>query len=222
MGWSSNARRWRWSLVALSGLIAAMGLMVLAAILTARETRKKAERCLQAVLNLELGQGKFEEAQRLKNEFGGIDNTPGANRCTPKSCNLIFPFDNRWLHWLHLAPLTEFVVGLGVRDGHVIGRGLGYISYAEGGGWYSVEESLARPAKKNFDIHVFPDAKGLPAKVLVDFTTAASPGERQLAYAINLECLSKLRECKDARKVLGPVWQRAEKELANYPAFRGN
>lgn len=112
-----------------------------------------------------------------------------------------FVYVNRWLHWFLFAPLTRFGATIYVKDNCVCDRSVGMFTTAGGFTGVLVTEFRERPFLRPFTSVLN------PVKVLVTMDARATPPERTAAYSINLDCLTKLRGCRDTREMDPAIWQ---------------
>lgn len=185
------------------------GLAVIAAILfTARHTtqnRDRAKAFLREASALQLRVSTLTQVQQLVSRYGGLAE-PGT--CDLRGCSYFFSFDNGWLRRLHLAPQTRFSCTLGVSGGVLDYRRV-FLTSGNTSAVFGafVEEQLSPPKgiSEPFYISRQWEKSGERWRVHVAVTPDATAEERRIAYALNLNCLSKLGGCKDAQQLLPSV-----------------
>lgn len=173
-----------------------------------RNARIEAEQCLKEVTELEVGRAGPDKVTLLVNKYHGTWRAYGPFPpacCGPASKIAEFVFDNHWEHWTVFNCRTRFVVDIGVNRNGVCDRSVSLLKVAEAPVGILVQE--------------YPDAESNPSfyarlnlfKTITTLTGSATPVQRAAAYWINLDCLSKLTGCRDAREMAPGVWQKSRK-----------
>ncbi|MGH9393917.1 MAG: hypothetical protein ACRD1E_07080 [Terriglobales bacterium] len=176
--------------------------------------RANAGKLLKRLSGVEVHHTRFRQVEQLASQFSGY------SACLSDNC--VFQFQNRWLHRLGLAPLTEFTVmlsrsGLPSDPG---GGGIGALDMAmlvvrdpPAGGAIASALVFDRegPPGAAFDASVIIDPDGHAGRTVVRLSPSASPRQRSRARAFNLRCLTSLGGCKNSRELLPGVWQEARR-----------
>ncbi len=182
------------------------------AILAAYETynmRKQAEEFLTELERLNVGESAFDQVAPLIAIYHGHwwrsrSLAPSESDVTPCGYpyrQVEFVFENRWLHWVLFAPRTAFNASLHLKDDRVCFRSAGMITTA--GGLRVVHITESREGR-----FPWPFSPVLNHwKTLVTMTAAATTEQRAAAYSFNLDCLTSLRGCPDAREMAPSVWR---------------
>ena len=203
-------------LIVFAIMVAIVSMAVIAAVLSARATQRRAGRFLADLTALRLGESTFDDAKRLKDRYDGfvfpVSDDP--RDCTAERCGFAFRFENTWLSRLRLAVPTALFCGVTVRAGRVDGRSA----------WLACD---TRPFET--DVMVIegpPNRFGPPdrheelggiyhhAKAghwVIKLASPANPALRQSAFAFNLGCLSRIGGCRTKEDILPGMWQKAPK-----------
>lgn len=190
---------WRASLgvVALGALIALILLVTM--------PRAEAARAQVALQAMTVGQTHFQGVEQLAQEFGGNA------LCVGDNC--VFQFRNRWLHWLHLAPLTQFSVKVH-RQGSAWDPGGGSVGAMDwamlvnrdplGSGIVASALVFERTgaAADPFRVNAVMGTGGRPRRTTVMLAPNASPTQRAQAVAFNLRCLTRIGGCRASSELL--------------------
>jgi len=180
---SSKTKRW------LLCIVAGTALLLLSAIaatyILARLARAEAKTYIRIVMPLRIGTA-YEVAVPQLGAAGIPMTLPTDCR---NACTLLFRFDNRWQHMLHLPPSAEFMGYLDFRDGKLVTK-----STTMTQGIYAAEvtESTGRASRTSGDA----DLSGRPQKVFVDLSAIDYTDYRRQAYAFELACMGLVRGCK--------------------------
>lgn len=176
----------------------------------ARHTRSRAELLLRDITQLQLGTATFIDAQKLATEFGGKPWSGPLERaaCSAQSCNLRFMFDNKSISRVLPVRKVQFVVGIAIREGHLVSRELEFstltASYTAFS--YVLTDGMTFMHGRDYEIkRLKVDAIGTPHLIVVHLGNLVTEHERRQAYAINLTCLASLSCCSDATAVF-PEW----------------
>ena len=196
----------RSSVLGYLAVLSVLVLAVIAAVVTHQPTRN-AQRFMKDLMHLEVGKSSFTDALDLSKRYGGIEwkVNDSPEKCTPERCYLAFPFENTWLHRLHLAPRIVLMAIVGVENGQVRSRLVGFASATR---TPSIEvfanERLAFSSGEAYRIVSY---SAVP-RLGIELTPLATSDQRQRAYAFNLSCLSKIGGCGDAGELLPSLTQK--------------
>ena len=190
-------------LIAVGLVFTLVTMAIVAADLSARRTRRIAEKFLTEFTALKIGESTFEDARMLADRFNGqAYPVNGSETGSPPDLQYAFGFENTWLHRLHIAVPTILLANVTVGNGRVTGRGFRYGSVTPSrDSEFGVSDG--RGEGPPFEIRHY-RGRGY---WMIYLTPAASPEQRRLAYALNLECLSKLGGCKLKQELLPALWQ---------------
>jgi hypothetical protein len=194
------------------GLIALVGVWGMLALLAAYETyatRNEAEQFLAELVRLRVGESTFDQVAPLIAIYHGkwlrsrplAPGEPDVTPCGYPYRQVEFVFQNRWLHWVLFAPRTTFGASLQLKDGRVCFRSVGMITTA--GGVRGVDVNEFREGRMPWPFSPVLNLWEMP----VTMTTAATAAQRAAAYSLNLDCLTKLRGCRDTREMAPAVWR---------------
>lgn len=174
--------------------------------------RLQAERFLADVRQLEVGDSVDKVTRLVRKDHGEWNALDAPPLPPPSMIASIFPhtsefsvsspidhkgyyranfiFDNRWQHWLCFSPYTRFGGSVLIKENFVDSYNVGLSASHENGTIAIVlnEQHRSEPDVP-FSIH---QKNGL----IVDLTSDAAPAQRAASYALNLECITKLRGCR--------------------------
>ncbi len=194
------------------GFILLVGLWGVLAILAAYETyttRNEAGDFLADLMQLQVGKSSFDQVAPLIAIYHGEWRRyppvpPGEMDVTPcgSGARIVeFVFENRWIHWGLFAPQTTFFADIDLKDNCVCFRSMGLITTAGGFHGVQVQEFREGRISRSFEV-------GLNLyRTLITMTAAATTAQRTAAYSVNLDCLTRLRGCRDTREMAPTVWQ---------------
>ena len=167
--------------------------------------RTEAGKFLTALMQIQVGQATMHQVRPLVREWGGkwrAARTSSRSPCGGGASVVDFIFDNRWAHWFLFAPLTSFDADLYVKENSVCFRSVELVTMAgHSASAAYVSESRKSPLPVPFSVSLNPANSG------VAMDAGATPQERTAAYAINLDCLTKLRGCRDTREMAPAMWE---------------
>lgn len=174
-----------------------------------RECRE-ATAMLADVQAIRVGSATFADAQHLAASYRKHLRDPSQS-CSTNRCELVFEFSNAPLGRLHLAQVTLFVVGIQVEGGRIVRAGALLALLARAGELDSRAEVLEAmqpvyTGESSFAVTRRFYGGGRPHYVSVRMTPEASLQQRRDVYAFNLDCLRRLRGCKDASQLLPSMW----------------
>lgn len=194
--------------------------------------RSHATRLLRQLRAVEVNQTSFHAVEALARQY-----TPAA-ACVGDNC--LFQFQNLWLHWLRLAPRTEFTVMVrraGSPDDPGGGR-VGMLDMAmlvsqdagpsnAGGAIASalVFDEMAGDGMPTYQASITFTSAGQPGRTVVRLSPRAKASQRREARAFNLGCLTRIGGCRTSRQLLPTVWrgaariQSASKRSATTPTL---
>ena len=171
----------------------------------AHATKVKAEHFLANLRHLEVGNSTMQDVREPADEYGGKWHRGLTSHdvppCGSGASVVDFVFENLWMHWLVRAPLTRFSATIYLKDDLMCFRTAGIFDTAGGFAGFDVQEFRESPLPGSFRLHLN------PFKTIITMTVAATPSQRMAAYSINLDCLTKLRGCRDTREMAPEVWQ---------------
>jgi len=166
----------------------------------AYRARQFANAILSDVRKLRVGQSTYDDVSKVWANYKSRSSIEG-NGCDRIQCILDFSSENKWLYDFGLVPGARFAASLTVRQGVLIKISISLTSdphYIA-----TTDETLADPNVSAFVV----GGKRLISSprysyVWARITSAASPDQRQQAYAFNLTCLTKWGGCKDSNQLL--------------------
>jgi hypothetical protein len=177
------------------------------AIWSANRTRRQAEHFLRDFVSLEVGKSRLEDLRRLAEQHGGTEAVVPPELapagCAPDCRTFSFWFESLWLHRLGLGPATAVVAGLQTGGGRLLSRAIIIESTAEWDSAVDVSEDLSSRSGKSYSIRF----RSMRPRWCVEFTPEAPAELRRQAFAVNLNCLSRIRGCKTKEEILpGVQW----------------
>jgi RHS repeat-associated protein len=206
--------------VSLGFLVFLAGWALLAAIALYRthKTRIEAGEFLGDLVQLQVGKSELRQVTPLVSKYHGVwrkGTTRGAGSpCGVGASVVDFTFENRWLRWFLFASFTRFGATIYVKDNCVCLRSMGIFTAVDGViGVYAsfhVSEFRESPFPRPFSVHLN------PRSTLITMDVRATTAERTAAYAVNLDCLAKLRGCKDTREIVPAMWQNSREVAPTY------
>lgn len=174
--------------------------------------RANAAKLLKGLGAVQVSHTHFAQVEQLAAQFGSHA------ACVGNNC--LFQFQNQWMHWLHLAPLTEFSVMV-QRQGSPGDPGGGEVgaldmamlvnSSVGDGGAIASAVVFERSAGGAYDASITFGADGKPGRTVVTMAPGVSPRQRARARAFNLACLTRIGGCRTSRDLLPGVWQGARR-----------
>lgn len=171
-----------------------------AAFAQAYRAREFGNEFLSDARNLRVGQSTYEDVLRIRAKYRSRSlNDLGS--CDQNSCETGFSGGNKWLYHLGLVPGAVFIGGLTVRQGVLVKISA---TYACNPGYdANTEETVGGSPVSAYEVRHKQAVSALVYKsIWVHITSAATPAQRERAYAYNLSCLTKLGGCKDANEIL--------------------
>jgi hypothetical protein len=163
--------------------------------------KHSAEAALSDARMLIVGVSAFADAQRLSDQYDRyLKHSPQS--CNQNQCDLFFSFDNKWLNATKLAPGTLFTISIAVKDDKV--RCVALLMSNDRGGKVYVEQfpSGARISAYQIEGKIQTVPPWHSDLIAVRFTPDASSVQKDSALGLNLDCLAKLRGCRDAEEML--------------------
>jgi hypothetical protein len=187
-----------------------LGAAAVVVLLWTRDSLLRASTLVRAVRDIQPGKSTFLDAERFASQYGGHSE----DTCNQAQCRFDFFVDNSPLHQLKLAPWTRLTISLLVRDGRVTEINLSMLSRRSGtvfGNPFgaSVTDKGCYPCytgQQAYFLKVDSDEKSRPDKIIVELSTVSTEAERNAAYAINVQCLSRLAGCTNLQQFLPDVW----------------
>jgi hypothetical protein len=174
-----------------------------------RLSRNRAEAFLRETGRLAVGKTSFRDAEAVLAPYR--HHVSYSDRCTPEHCLILFVFKNTWLRILHLAPAASFG-GTLVFENDVLVARITLLGQGECCAGHVTESTSfaepADPAHPDFSVMLERDKTGHPQKAMVELTPRASVEQRQEAYDVNLDCLSRVGGCK-AEELMPSLWSRS-------------
>jgi len=177
-------------------------LLTLLAVAFAQAYRARAfgNEFLADVRNLRVGQSTYQDVLRVQAKYRPRSSSELGN-CEQNLCDMAFSGGNEQLYRLGLVPGDVFIGSLRVRQGVLVKIGISYQSNSHYDA--NTEETVGGPGGLACEV----GGKAIASErtysyVWARITSATTPGERQKAYAYNLDCLTKWGGCKDANKIL--------------------
>jgi hypothetical protein len=205
----SKTNRKQSKLIATIAFLALMLTCLMSVAISVIHRRNVAEAFLKDATVLQLRLATVHDLQKLSLRYGGHIEP---STCDSRGCAYFFSFDNRWLHRLRLAPYTWFTCTLGTADNVLVYRrvlltttdnSLDFGAFVEE--WASYPGDLS-VLKKPFDVRLQPAgvAGDVRWRVHVNLTADATLEQHNVAYDLNLKCLSKIGSC-DAQQMLPSI-----------------
>jgi len=195
-------------------LVAAWALLGAVALYWTHKTRIEAGDFLRDLAQLEIGKSELGEVTPLVDKYHGKwrkSTTSGAGSPCGQGASVVdFMFENRWLHWSLFAPLTGFSGTIYVKDNRVCFRSMGMVIFVDGIAGVHVQEFRESPVLRPFS------ARLNPVKTIVTLDVGATTEERGAAFSLNLDCLTKLRGCRDAREMAPALWKNSREVAPTY------
>ncbi|MGH9475208.1 MAG: hypothetical protein ACRD1C_02625 [Terriglobales bacterium] len=180
--------------------------------------RSHATRLLRQLRVVEVNRTSFHQVEALAAQY-----SPAA-ACVGDNC--LFQFQNLWLHWLRLAPRTEFTVMLR-RAGSSDDPGGGRVGVLDMAMLVSQDMSATNAANDIASALMFDEMseQGVPSyRATINFNNGGQPGrtvvrlsprakasQRRQARGFNLSCLTRIGGCRTSRQLLPTVWQGAQR-----------
>jgi len=197
-------------LVALVVVWAALGVV---AVYKTRKVRTDAGEFLKDFTQLQVGKATLDEVRPLVDGYHGEWRTYGLFPpacCGPGSKMAEFVFDNHWQHWFFFTPLTVLGADIGINGNGVCDRSMSLFTVTKAPLGVSVHEfpEGEQPGLFHSRLNIF--------KTIVTLTVSASSAQRTAAYSVNLDCLTKLRGCRDAREMAPATWQNSREVAPSY------
>jgi len=164
----------------------------------------EAEQFVRDCSQLEVGRATISDVTPLLTKYHGAWRMygPAPPACCGTGSRVAeFVFSNTWQQWVLLTRRTQFVGTIGVNDKGVCDRALSLIVFTQSPFGILVHEfaSDEQPTPFLTQLNSF--------KTITTLTAAAPPAQRVAAYAINLDCLTKPTQCRNARDLAPGVWQ---------------
>jgi len=190
-------------------LVGVWGALAVLAVYETCRTRNEAEEFLAEFVRLRVGESTFDQVTPLIAIYHGkwrrprppAPGEPDVTPCGYPFRQVEFVFENRWLHWVLFAPRTAFGGDLQLKDDVVCFRSAGMSTAA--GGMRVVHVGESREGRESV-----PFSRVLNHyTTLVTMTAAATMEQRAAAYSFNLDCLTMLRGCRDAREIGPAIWR---------------
>lgn len=175
--------------------------------------RSHAARLLGQLRAVQVEHTPFHAIEGLAQEYGN------SAACVGDNC--LFQFQNAWLHWLRLAPRTEFSVMIR-REGSGREAGGGVVgsmdmamlvsanAYTNAGGPIAsamVFDHMDADGLPPYDAAITFGSDGKPGRTVVRLSPRASAGEQRRAREFNLGCLTRIGGCRTSRELLPSVWR---------------
>lgn len=155
---------------------------------------------LSDVRKLHLGQSTYDDVLRIHAKYKSRALVDG-DGCNTNSCTIDFSDDNKWLYYFGLVPGARFSASLAVKQGVLVKIGLSLNSDPHYDA--STDETLADPDTSPYEVGGKKLLSGRAySYVWARITSAATPDEREKAYAFNMACLTKLGGCKNSNEIL--------------------
>lgn len=187
-------------------VLAAAALLITAGIASllvveARHVKGAAYDCLQATGSLQLGISTFVDARRIADIYGGHPwSGPGREAtCTAQDCLFRFVFENSLLNHLQNGRKLSFIVGVHVKDGHVMSRELDYSMMATtriSQFIYVLSDRLTPITSQGYELkRLQVDGHDVPHLIEVNLGPTAPLEVRRHAYSLDLSCLGKVKGC---------------------------
>jgi len=205
-----------WLITAALALIVIWALLGALLIYRLHRTRLQAERFLISFKTLEVGRSRINEVSSLATKYHGAWRsrpTSGAGSpCGDGASVVEFVFDNYLLHKFYGYSMTRFDATIYVKDSLVCFRSISMDTVVHGvDGMYDgvfVEEFRRTPFSAPFSAgrldHV---------EVSVTMDVRAPADARDAALTFNLDCLTKVRGCRDTEEIAPAIW-RNSREIA--------
>jgi hypothetical protein len=160
---------------------------------------RDANRVVQSLRRVELGQTHIEELMRTIPGHW-VTGLPKGSRS-----NYQLALTNKFLHNLRLAPLTGIVINIGT-DAGTIDEIEVFWSIGEFGSTAQVQffQVMGHTPEcgRNICVHRLDQSDGRPSKIQAMVSPTATAAERNRLLDFNIGCLSKIGGCKDARELL--------------------
>ena len=128
--------------------------------------------------------------------------------CAPSECNYEVMVSNRVLAALHLVPYTELRSSFWVRNGEVIVNELDYATRVDSSRTVTVHAALDFDYGSVFTLHPWSDSTPLDTNGLASISSGSTVTKKQVVFALNTSCLTKLGGCSSVAELLPTVWER--------------
>jgi len=174
--------------------------IVLVIVVRTAQVSSHAKIFLREAVALRLRESTQDQVQALVQRFNG--------HVEPRSSDsmgysYVVIFENTWLRYLRLAPLTRLSITLGTSDGVLVYRRV-FLTSSDSGAL--VEEWLSWPGYlPGAPFHISGSSSGERYRVFVDLTPDASPAQHTAAYDLNVNCLSKIGGCVKPEQLIPSV-----------------
>jgi len=194
-------------------IILACILFATAILYNVHATSREAKRFVEDFAGLTVNTTDFERVRAFATSYKDAANLEprlvgtGSVDCHPEKCNFAFMFENGWLRRLRLAPPVWVRANVVVQNGLMTYK---HVEIASGGGpaffLASVSEGAEPVAENAKTLSMgFRRSGEYRWQVFVHLAPEAPSTERQMAYSLNMKCLSRLGGCNDAQELLPSV-----------------
>jgi len=129
--------------------------------------------------------------------------------CTPSDCGYELSITNRWLSASRLFPYTEMLV----RISHVRGLYIANIDYrvaprgADGPVVHVQWDDCATECVENFSINPHGRSSSNTHNGIVELNRNVTPKQREAAFALKVNCLTKFGGCQGIAEMLPQIWK---------------
>lgn len=177
----------------------------------------KAEDLLRSLSQSDLNKMSFLDLAALQRKFGG--KSANDNSCTSAICDFEFHVNNRPLHLLRWAPLTELNVTIQLRQNHVSYASVSMFAYSKAdrahgvGAWTQVFPT-ADPEMPPFSL-AYKHGSTYRWEAVAQLRPGATLEERTLAFAYDTSCMYRWKGCNDSGEIVPSWWKREPPHSAN-------
>jgi hypothetical protein len=215
---SRKGRQFRVSCLVAGTLFAVYMALGVLAVWSANRTRRQAERFLRDFVSLQVGKSTLEDVRRLAKDHDGTESVVSPELapagCAPDCRISSFWFESQWLYRLGLGPATAMVATLQTGGGRLIGRAIAIESTSEWDSAVAVDERLLSRSGEPYNVRF----RSMRPRWCVEFTPAAPAELRRRAFALNLDCLSRIPGCKTKEQILPEIqWEPAPAKKQEAP-----
>ncbi len=193
-------------------LIGLWGVLSIVAAYETYKTRTEAEQFLKELARLEVGKTTLDQMRPLITKYHGVwrrppspslSSYPDLTPCGRGAPQVEFMFDNRWARLILLASRNYFSASLIFRDNRLCYRSasLVRVSADHDANIAKVSEYEEGRRSPRFELDI------TPSRAFTNLTSAATSTERTAAYAVNLDCLARLRGCRDTQEMVPIIWR---------------
>ncbi|MBZ5599062.1 MAG: hypothetical protein LAN83_12155 [Acidobacteriia bacterium] len=167
-------------------------------------SHKEARALIRDVSDLSHAQDRAAIFSRLRHKYGNRMN-PGTS-CTREWCYYVISINNRALAFLRLIPYTELKAYIQLHEDDPSGASLEYrTALAQGiSPVVLIQDDFEGGTEPYVNPHDSDGEAVTNGLVVINATTPEAIRKR--AFALNIDCLTRLGGCRDGRDLLPGIW----------------